>query len=72
MGKARMKVLKPKDCERILNFNGFYAVRQNGSHIIFYDDIGRHITIPRGEVNPCIWRRLTKENNLVEPSKIYK
>ena len=72
MKKQRMKVLKPKDCERILNYNGFYPDRQNGSNVIFKDDLGRHITIPRGNINPCIWKRLAKENNLVEPSKVFK
>ena len=72
MAHIRMKVLKPRDCERILNYNGFYLDRQNGSHVIFKDDLGRHITIPRGKVNPCIWRRLVKENNLVEPERIFK
>ena len=72
MAHIRMKVLKPRDCERILNYNGFYPYRQNGSHVIFKDDLGRHITIPRGKVNPCIWRRLVKENNLVEPERAFK
>ena len=72
MAHIRMKVLKPRDCERILNYNGFYPDRQNGSHVIFKDDLGRYITIHRGKVNPCIWRRLVKENNLVEPERVFK
>ena len=44
MEKQRMKTLKPRDCERILNYNGFYPDKQNGCHVIFKDDLGRHIT----------------------------
>ena len=72
MEKQRMKVLKPRDCERILNYNGFYPDKQNGCHVIFKDDLGRHITIPRGNINPLVWKRLAKEYNLVEPSKVFK
>ena len=72
MEKQRMKTLKPRDCERILNYNGFYPDKQNGCHVIFKDDLDRYITIPRGNINPCIWKRLAKENNLVEPSKVFK
>lgn len=72
MEKQRLKTLKPRDCERILNYNGFYPDKQNGGHVIFKDDLGRHITIPRGNINPLIWKRLAKEYNLVEPSKVFK
>lgn len=72
MSNGKMKIVKPKECEKILNYNGFYAQRQSGSHVIFKDDLGRHICIPRGSVNPCIWRRLVKENSLVAPSKAFR
>lgn len=72
MKRTKNESIKPKDCERILNYNGFYAYKQNVGYVIFQDDLGRNITISRGNINTCIWKRLAKENNLVEPSKVFK
>lgn len=43
--------------------NGFYYSRYNGSHAIYVNDKGRHISIPRN-LECVIARRLIKENTL--------
>ena len=51
-----------REAKRILNKNGFSFVRKRGSHNQ-YSKCGKTITIT-DKVNPCIWKRLVKENNL--------
>ncbi|MCI6614977.1 MAG: type II toxin-antitoxin system HicA family toxin [Mollicutes bacterium] len=43
--------------------NGFEYSRCNGSHFIFINSNGRHISVPR-KLEAPIARRLIKENNL--------
>lgn len=48
---------------KIVESNGFYYNRRNGSHSIYINNEGRHISIPKNIKNVII-RRLIKENNL--------
>ena len=66
------RLIKPKDCERVLNYNGFYFYRQNGRYIIFKDDIGREIAIRRGKIDSFTWNNIAKENELVEPERAFR
>lgn len=66
------RLIKPKDCERVLNYNGFYFYRQNGRYIIFKDDIGREISIRRGKIDSFTWNNIAKENELVEPERAFR
>lgn len=48
---------------KIVESNDFYYNRCNGSHSIYINNEGRHISIPKNIKNVII-RRLIKENNL--------
>lgn len=66
------RILKPRDIERILNYNGFYPERQNGGYVLFKDDIGREISIRRGKIDTFTWNNIAKENELVEPERAFR
>ena len=66
------RILKPRDIERILNYNGFYPERQNGGYVLFKDDIGREISIRRGKIDTFTWNNIAKENELVEPERVFR
>ena len=66
------RLIRPKDCERMLNYNGFYYYRQDGMNIIFKDDIGREISIHRGKIDYITWHNIIKENDLVEPKRAFR
>lgn len=72
MGKLkRVRILKLKDIEKILDYNGFLPITR-GREIIFQDNIGRNITVERDEcINPKIWMGIVKFYNLELPSKIF-
>lgn len=63
---AAMRVVTYKECQIILKYNGFNFDHQSGSHAIYKNERGKHISIKADCVNPCVWRRLVKENNLDE------
>lgn len=48
---------------KIVESKGFYYNRCNGSHSIYINNEGRHISIPKN-IKDVIIRRLIKENNL--------
>ena len=58
-----MRQYTQREFIRIVERNGFYYDRNNGSHAVYVNDEGRHISIPRNIESP-IARRLIKENNL--------
>lgn len=66
------RLIKPKYCERVLNYNGFYPERQNGGYVLFKDDIGREISIRRGKIDSFTWNNIAKENELIEPEKAFR
>lgn len=55
----------PREIRNILLKNGYKPVRQTGSHIIYTNNEGKHITMKRHRCNKMIFQRLIKENNLV-------
>lgn len=58
-----MRQYTQKEFIRIVEKNGFHYDRHNGSHAIYVNDEGRHISIPHN-LECVIARRLIKENNL--------
>ena len=58
-----MKQYTSREFIRIVEKNGFHYDRHNGSHAIYVNDEGRHISIPQN-LECVIARRLIKENNL--------
>lgn len=60
-----MKEWSTNDFGRVLRRNGYHLVkdRGNGSHLLYQNDAGNHISIPL-KIKAVIARRLIKENNL--------
>lgn len=58
-----MKQYTYKEFTRILEKNGFYYDRHNGSHFIYVNKDGIHISVPK-KLECVIALRLIKENNL--------
>lgn len=48
---------------KLLKRNGYYYSRNTGSHSIYVNNEGKHITVPF-RIEAVIARRLIKENNL--------
>lgn len=59
----RTKVWEHKDFCRLLIKNGYGYCRMNGSHTIYKNEQGKHISVPK-KLSIMIARRLIKENNL--------
>ena len=53
-----------RDIIIILKKNGFVFHHQTGSHAIYKNDKGEHITIGLCKCNKMVMRRLIKEHNL--------
>lgn len=60
-----MRQWSRKEFIRMVEKNGYHYVRNNGSHSIYMNNEGRHITIPL-RIEAPIAKRLIKENNLNE------
>lgn len=60
-----MRQYTQREFIKIVKQNGFLYKRHRGSHAIYYDDKGRHISIPNN-LESVVARRLIKENNLKE------
>lgn len=58
-----MKQYTQREFIKICIANGFYYNRQKGSHVIYTNDRGKHISIPI-HLESVIALRLIKENNL--------
>lgn len=48
--------------KKLLLNNGYYPVRQNGSHIVYKNNSG-HIIVIKNNLNRMIMKRLEKEIN---------
>ena len=59
-----LKQWKHNEFEKILKKNGFLYDRSKGSHSIFTNGDGSHISVPKS-MNAVIIERLIKENNLI-------
>lgn len=59
-----MKQWTKKDYCKMLERNGYHYYREGkGSHSIYTNSVGTHITVGK-TINPCIAQRTIKENNL--------
>lgn len=58
-----MKQYTQKEFIKIVEKNGYHYNRHSGSHAIYVNDEGRHISIPHN-LECVIALRLVKENNL--------
>lgn len=58
-----MRQYTQREFIKIVERNGFRYERHNGDHAIYYNDKGRHISIPK-KLECVIAHRLIKENNL--------
>ena len=61
--KLNMRQYTQKEFIKIVKKNGFHYDRHSGSHAIYVNEEGRHISIPHN-LECVIARRLIKENNL--------
>ena len=59
-----MEQYTSREFTKIVQENGFKYDRSKGSHFIYINDKGRHISIPK-RLECVIARRLIKENNLI-------
>ena len=58
-----MKQWTSREFIKLLEFNGYYYKKHSGSHSIFSNKAGRHISVPQS-MKCVIIRRLIKEHNL--------
>ena len=61
---STLKQLSKRDVKRIMKINEYKVVRTSGDHNIWRNTKGHIISIPVGEPNRMMMRRLIKENNL--------
>ena len=55
------KTFNKREINHILKNNGYKFHHQNGSHAIYKNDKGRHITIGLCKCNKMVMQRLIKE-----------
>ena len=58
-----MKQYTQREFIKVVERNGFHYKRCSGGHAIYYNEKGRHISIPKN-LECVIARRLIRENNL--------
>ena len=66
-----MKQYTHREFVKIVEANGFSFDRQSGSHTIYVNEEGRHISIPL-KLQCVIVRKLIKENKLITNIKKLK
>ena len=59
-----MRQYTRREFVKLVRQNSFEYVRSKGGHDIYYNNKGRHISIPQTLID-VIARRLIRENNLV-------
>ena len=59
------KVYSTREIKKILRNNGFVECRQTGSHVIYTDANGRHMTVRFTKCNKMVWQRMIKEYSLI-------
>ena len=57
-------IYNKRDIERILKKNGYVLHHQKGSHLIYRNENGRHLTIGICKYNKMVFQRLIKEYDL--------
>lgn len=61
------KALSSFQANKVLNKNGFYSVRTNGSHVIYKNADGKTLTITRGKpLSQKTWKRECKRVGIAE------
>ena len=50
------KAINTREANRILNENGFFKIRTNGSHAIYKNEKGNTITITTGVISQKTWK----------------
>jgi predicted RNA binding protein YcfA (HicA-like mRNA interferase family) len=61
---SSIKQYSEREALTIMRKNGYEVVRYSGDHRIFKNKIGNTISVPVGEPNKMMMRRLIKENRL--------
>ena len=61
-----------RDIKKILKMNGWTVHHQKGSHIIYKNEKGEHLTIAICNNNKMIMQRLIKEHNLMIMQRLIK
>ena len=61
----RARTYNQREIEIILRNNGWKPTRQTGSHVIYENDKGEHMTIRYNKCNKMVFRRMIREHNLV-------
>ena len=64
MVRDNMKQYTQREFIKIVEHNGFHYERHRGGQAIYYNDKGRHISIPQN-LECVIARRLIRENHLI-------
>lgn len=59
------KTYNNREIQRILRKNGFAFERQTGSHMIYTNADGKHMTVRFTNCNKMVWQRMIKEYKLV-------
>lgn len=63
--KELKKHYTKREMEKILKKNGWEIVRYKGSHAIYHNDKGQHLSIGRCNYNAIIFQRLIKQYDMV-------
>jgi predicted RNA binding protein YcfA (HicA-like mRNA interferase family) len=66
--KVKYQVLNNREIEKIVKYNGFYPISQNGSHIKYFnEDTKQSFVLTCKKVKPMLWRDIVKKFNLKMP-----
>jgi len=60
------KIYTRKESLSIIKNNGFIYDHSTGGHDIYKNKKNKVISVPSNNINPMLFRRLMKENNLKE------
>lgn len=66
---TKMRKYTFREMDAIVRYNGYVYIRCNGDHCIYKKEgAANTIVLARKKhINPCIARRIIKENNLIIP-----
>lgn len=64
VGMSSLKQWSEREAIKIMRKNGYKIDRFSGDHKIFKNEAGNLISLPVGEPNKMLMRRLIKENRL--------
>lgn len=64
---SKQPVINAKELIKILERNGFFFSRQNGSHAIYYNNDGRRVTVPihgKKDIGKGLLKQILKDAEL--------